>query len=83
MPGDKLRVRINMPPEPGNGLKTKGAKEIIYIVREGDTLWDIAQKYDVTIEEIKSWNALNGGDRIYPSDRLKLKVGGIRSSTPN
>jgi membrane-bound lytic murein transglycosylase D len=83
MPGDKLRVRINMPPEPGNGLKTKGAKEIIYIVREGDTLWDIAQKYNVTIEEIKSWNALNGGERIYPSDRLKLKVGGIRSSTPN
>ena len=32
-------------------------------------------KYNVTIKEIKSWNSLNGGDRIYPSDRLKLKVG--------
>jgi LysM repeat protein len=52
-------------------------------VREGDTLWDIAQKYNVTIQEIKSWNSLNGGDRIYPSDRLKLKVGGIKSSTLN
>jgi len=83
MPGDKLRVRINTPPEPGNGFQKKEVKEIIYIVREGDTLWSIAQKYNITIEEIRSWNSLNGGDRIYPSDRLKLKVGGIRSSTLN
>jgi membrane-bound lytic murein transglycosylase D len=83
MPGDKLRVRVNIPPEPGNGFQKKAGKEIIYIVREGDTLWDIAQRYHVTIEEIRRWNSLNGGDRIYPSDRLKLKVGGIRSSTLN
>jgi len=84
MPGDKLRLRIsNTPPEPGNGFQKKEVKEIIYIVREGDNLWSIAQKYNVTIEEIRSWNSLNGGDQIYPSDRLKLKVGGIRSSTLN
>jgi LysM repeat protein len=83
MPGDKLRVRINTPPEPENGFQKKEVKEIIYIVREGDTLWSIAQKHNVTIEEIRSWNSLNGGDQIYPSDRLKLKVGGIRSSTLN
>ncbi|MGQ9648452.1 MAG: LysM peptidoglycan-binding domain-containing protein [Thermodesulfobacteriota bacterium] len=58
-------------------------EEIIYVVREGDTLWDIAQRYHVTVEEIRSWNSLNGGDRIYPSNRLKLRVGGVRSSTLN
>ncbi len=58
-------------------------QEIVYIVREGDTLWDIAQKHNVTVEQIKTWNALNGRDRIYPSDRLKLKVGGSKSSTLN
>lgn len=83
MPGDKLRVRISPPPEPETGFQKKEVKEIIYIVREGDTLWSIAQKHNVTIEEIRSWNSLNGGDQIYPSDRLKLKVGGIRSSTLN
>jgi membrane-bound lytic murein transglycosylase D len=76
MPGDKLRVRINPPPEPANGFQKKEVREIIYIVREGDTLWSIAQKYNVTLEEIRSWNSLNGRDQIYPSDRLKLKVGG-------
>jgi LysM repeat protein len=83
MPGDKLRVRINPPPEPRNGYQKKDVKEIIHVVREGESLWSIAQKYNITIEEIKSWNSLNGGDRIYPLDRLKLKVGGIRSSTLN
>ena len=83
MPGDKLKIRILTSQHPSNGLPKKKGKEIIYIVKEGDTLWDIAQKYNVTIEEIKNWNSLNGGDRIYPSDRLRLKVGEIRSSTLN
>src|SRR4030042_3671694 len=61
MPGDKLRLRINPPPEPGNRFQKKEVKEIIYIVREGDNLWRIAQKYNVTIEEIRSWNYVNGG----------------------
>jgi len=37
MPGDKLRVRINLPLEPGNGFQKKKVKEITYIVREGIT----------------------------------------------
>jgi membrane-bound lytic murein transglycosylase D len=83
MPGDKLKIRILTSQHPSNGTPKKEGKEIIYIVKEGDTLWDIAQKYNVTVEEIKDWNSLNGGDRIYPSDRLKLKVEEIRSSTLN
>ena len=51
------------------------AKEIIYVVKEGDTLWGIAKKYNITIAEIKTWNHLNETDRIYPADKLKLRVG--------
>jgi membrane-bound lytic murein transglycosylase D len=84
MPGDKLKIRIRSASEPDEEPVEKGEKqEIIYVVREGDTLWGIAKKYNVTIREIKNWNSLNGGDRIYPSDRIKLKVGSIRSSTLN
>jgi len=52
----------------------KGNHEIIYVVKTGDSLWSIANKYRVSISEIKNWNNLDGNDRIYPSDRLKLKV---------
>jgi len=52
---------------------------IIYVVKTGDSLWSIANKYRVSISEIKSWNNLDGNDRIYPSDRLKLKVAELKS----
>jgi membrane-bound lytic murein transglycosylase D len=84
IPGDKLKIKVSRgqpssdpPPQP-----TKG-KEIIYVVKEGDTLWGIAKKYNVTIAEIKTWNHLEGTDRIHPADKLKLKVGEVRSSTLN
>jgi membrane-bound lytic murein transglycosylase D len=84
MPGDKLKIGISNGSEPSGDLHPKKeGKEIIYVVKEGDSLWSIAKKFNVTISVIKTWNGLNGGDRIYPSARLKLKVGGIRSSTLN
>jgi membrane-bound lytic murein transglycosylase D len=84
VPGDKLKIRMHSGPEPtGETMKKGEEKEIRYVVKEGDTLWGIAKKFNVTIKEIKSWNSLSGRDRIYPSDQLKLKGGGIRSSTPN
>jgi membrane-bound lytic murein transglycosylase D len=84
MPGDKLEIRMTKTSEPWDEPHGKGAeKEIIYVVREGDTLWSIAKKFDLTISEIKVWNHLNEADRIHPEDRLKLKVGRIKSSTLN
>jgi membrane-bound lytic murein transglycosylase D len=84
MPGDKLKIRMakNADLLDESGGK-RGGKEIIYVVKEGDTLWSIAKKFNLTISEIKTWNHLNESDRIYPEDRLKLKVGGIKSSTLN
>jgi LysM repeat protein len=75
---------MNQAHERGEELHKKdGEKEIIYIVKEGDTLWSIAKKYNLTISEIKTWNHLDQTDQIYPTDRLKLKIGGIKSSTLN
>jgi membrane-bound lytic murein transglycosylase D len=75
MPGDQLKIKV----AEGDhlsvaSLKEKGKREIIYVVRPGDSLWSIASKYNVTVSEIKNWNNMNGNDRIYPSDKLKLKV---------
>jgi len=44
------------------------------VVKSGDSLYKIANQYNVSISEIKLWNNLDGNDRIYPSDKLKLKV---------
>ncbi|MEI9476148.1 MAG: LysM peptidoglycan-binding domain-containing protein, partial [Deltaproteobacteria bacterium] len=79
-PGTKLKIMLN-----SDGPSSKGAKKesegrkVLYRVREGDTLWGIAKKYNLTIADIKTWNRLDI-DRICPEDQLTLRVDGTRSS---
>ncbi|AIE58984.1 3D domain-containing protein [Bacillus methanolicus] len=42
-----------------------------YQVKNGDTLWDIAKKYKVTVSQLKSWNHLKS-DVIKPKQILKI-----------
>jgi membrane-bound lytic murein transglycosylase D len=78
IPGNKLKIKM-VPTSGSNGKE----KEVVYVVKAGDTLADIALKYSVTVSEIMRWNQLKNADRIYPADRLKLKVREAKSSTPN
>ncbi len=53
------------------------AKEVgkitYYRVQDGDTLWNIAQRYNVTPDAIREWNNMNN-DSIYPGLQLILKI---------
>lgn len=44
---------------------------LIYTVKPGDSLWSIAQMYGVSIDTIRSVNAI-GGDAIFPGAKLKI-----------
>lgn len=52
----------------------QGGKDVkIHIVQKGDTLWKIAQKYDVNFEELKQMNAhLSNPDMIMPGMKIKV-----------
>ncbi|HSB06879.1 MAG TPA: LysM peptidoglycan-binding domain-containing protein [Thermodesulfobacteriota bacterium] len=83
MPGDKLKIKFGSThafEEPSGG---KRSKEIIYVVKQGDTLWSIAKKHNLTVSNIRAWNDLNRKDQIHPADRLKLRVGTVKPSTLN
>jgi membrane-bound lytic murein transglycosylase D len=43
-----------------------------YQVTQGDTLGEIAQRFDVTIRELQAWNDLNG-TRLYPGQSLQIR----------
>jgi membrane-bound lytic murein transglycosylase D len=69
-------------PQPQTMVQTKGpVTEIRYVVKEGDTLWDIALMYDLSIADIKRWNNLRG-NTIRPHDELLLKVDKKRAALP-
>lgn len=42
-----------------------------YVVKEGDSLWKIAQKFNVKVEEIKLWNNKKSNN-IRPGEHLKI-----------
>jgi hypothetical protein len=62
-------------PTPGpNGV-------IIYIVKEGDTLWRIAAIAGLTLEELMALNGIQPGDFISPGMQLELGTGGPAMAT--
>lgn len=45
---------------------------ITHVVRRGESLWSISEKYDVTVHDIFKWNGLRKS-RIFPGKRLRIK----------
>jgi membrane-bound lytic murein transglycosylase D len=47
---------------------------IYYTVRQGDTLWKIAQKHNGTVEEIKKLNNISNEKSLKPGQKIKVGV---------
>ncbi len=77
-PKQKLVIWV---PENIDELKAKAKKKVhiteelapntYYVVKRGDTLWDIAQKYGMSIKELKKLNKMRSS-RIHPGDKLRI-----------
>lgn len=63
-PGRPSSAASPAPPAAGNG-KT-------HVVRDGETLYSIAQRHDVSVERILEWNGLAKTDIIRPGQTLKI-----------
>ncbi len=68
-------------PKGSSGSGSSSAKEegergpaITYVVKEGESLWGIARKHDVHVEEIKEWNGLES-DGVRVGQELVIKPG--------
>lgn len=47
---------------------------IEYIVKPGDTLWNIAQLYNTTVNDIARYNGIIEPDKIMPGQSLRILV---------
>jgi LysM repeat protein len=83
--GQKLKVisthtEASSKPPAGSSSPTGKAskpapKFIWYTIQQGDTLWEIAEKYDVTVAEIKKLNNITNTQRLKPGQKIKIPRG--------
>jgi spore germination protein YaaH len=51
---------------------TTESRERIYVVRQGDSLSAIAERFNVPLPALIIWNRLENKKHIYPGDRLVI-----------
>jgi len=54
-------------------------QERVYVVKEGDNLTTIAERFNVPLPALLIWNRLDGKKAIYPGDRLVIYPNEVRN----
>ncbi len=68
--GQRIVVRANDVPS------HKSAAQQVYRVREGDSLWTISRRFNVTIGQLLSWNGLDADHTLRPGETLVIADSG-------
>ncbi len=73
--GQLINVPASQPAAKSKSTKSsKGAGMLVYVVKAGDTLWDIAKAFGTTVEDIVTLNQLPSR-RVKIGDKIKVKRG--------
>jgi len=68
-PGQKLKISNSR----SSGSSSSGKSAYFtYTIKSGDNLWDLAQKYDCTVNAIKKLNKLKNANRLRPGQKIKI-----------
>ncbi len=54
------------------GESASTSRRVVYVVRHGDTLHGISRKYQVSVEQLKSWNGIDKTHAIRAGQRLVM-----------
>ncbi|HHH55011.1 MAG TPA: LysM peptidoglycan-binding domain-containing protein [Bacteroidetes bacterium] len=72
-PGQKLIVYVGQRDNTNLTIskksKSKG-KFKYHTIKQGDTLWDLSQKYNASISQIRKWNGIRNSHRLKPGEKL-------------
>ena len=72
-PGQRLTIVVGT--RIAGGQATRGSGVVVHSVRRGDTLYDIAMHYNISVAQLKRWNNLRR-NLIRPGDRLTIYLNG-------
>src|SRR5690606_13396667 len=66
--------QLSDPEELLDRIQSGGVEPLSYVVQEGDTIYDIAKKFDISSEVIYRNNTWIRNDLLHPGDVLNLTV---------
>ena len=78
-PGERLRILTNSTIQ---GNEERGTGSIIYTVKRGNTLSQIAREYNVSVEHIVELNDIEDPDLIYPGEKLRITESDVTELYP-
>ncbi|MGG7056302.1 transglycosylase SLT domain-containing protein [Nitrosomonas sp. ANs5] len=70
--GSSIRERTYLAHNIPTETKKPRFEQLVYTVRKGDTLYDIAKRYGIDIQSLKSWNDVS--DRLSVGQELTLRL---------
>lgn len=81
-PGQELAIPAKAFRNSSSGAERKArpmpeaSNQRFHQVREGDTLWDISKRYNVSVSQLKSWNDMERS-AIQPGSRIKVRAAAV------
>ncbi len=78
-PGQVLKILTN---STINASETRGVGSITYTVQRGNTLSQIAQSYNVTVNEIVEINNIQNPNLIFPGEKLRITRSNVQNLNP-
>jgi LysM repeat protein len=55
-------------------LRSDQAGSTVYTVKKGDNLYRIGLKFNVSVDQLRSWNGLSPSSEIYPGQELRIRA---------
>ena len=79
--GEAQHVKLSSAPPPPSPVmaQSSGTRTIKYVVKKGDTLWDIARAHNVETSDLKSWNDLRR-NKIHEGQELIIRLDRLASN---
>lgn len=76
-PGQKLKVSQSSSTKKATTASLpKDGNYQYHTIKSGDTLWDLAKKYNSSVDQIKAWNSITNSYRLKPGKKLIVGVRG-------
>ncbi|GAC1453899.1 MAG: LysM peptidoglycan-binding domain-containing protein [Steroidobacteraceae bacterium] len=71
-PGDTLRAGQHLRLAGGGGSGSRHGRRILYTVRSGDTMVEIAQQFQCSVPQLRAWNGLGAHTPIHAGQKLRV-----------